>query len=96
VPGSFREQLVERRKAMIDVSLVAMLHTIRAFLDEAARAIVQYALKRGRLAPKGPRMAKTTLVLRGLLNDGLFFRAVRLFGVHRGMDAWVGMKRSPR
>jgi all-trans-retinol dehydrogenase (NAD+) len=62
--------------------------------DEVAKAIVEYALKRGRFAPKRPRMVKTTLVLRGLLNDGLFFRAVRLFGVHRSMDAWVGKKRN--
>jgi hypothetical protein len=61
--------------------------------DEVAKGIVEYALKRGRFAPKRPRMVKTTLVLRGLLNDGLFFRAVRLFGVHRSMDAWVGRKR---
>ncbi len=29
-------------------------------------------------------------------HDGLFFRAVRLFGVHRSMEAWVGKKRSGR
>jgi all-trans-retinol dehydrogenase (NAD+) len=60
--------------------------------DAVAKAVVEYALKRGRFAPKRPRMVKTTLVLRGLLNDGLFFRAVRFFGVHRSMDAWVGKK----
>ncbi len=61
--------------------------------DAAAKAIVEYALKRGRFAPKRPRSLKTTLVLRGLLNDGGFFRAIRLFGVHRSMDSWRGTKR---
>ena len=34
--------------------------------DEVAKAIVEYALKRGRFAPIRPRMVKITLVLRGL------------------------------
>lgn len=61
--------------------------------DEVAKAIVEYALKRGRFAPIRPRMVRTTLVLRGLLSGGGFFRAVRLFGVHHSMDSWVGQKR---
>jgi all-trans-retinol dehydrogenase (NAD+) len=61
--------------------------------DEVAKAIVEYALKRGRFAPIRPRSVKTTLVLRGLLNGGGFFRAMRLFGLHRSMDSWVGEKR---
>jgi all-trans-retinol dehydrogenase (NAD+) len=61
--------------------------------DEVAKAIVEYALKRGRFAPLRPRMVKTTLVLRGLLSGGGFFRTVRLFGVHHSMDSWVGQKR---
>ena len=60
--------------------------------DEVAKAIVEYALKRGRFAPIRPRMVKTTLVLRGLLSDGQFFRMVRLFGVHRSMDSWIGRR----
>ena len=60
--------------------------------DEVAKAIVEYGLKRGRFAPIRPRMVKTTLVLRGLLSGGAFFRAVRLFGVHHSMDSWVGAK----
>ncbi len=61
--------------------------------DEVAKAIVEYALKRGRFAPIRPRMVKTTLILRGLLSGGGFFRTVRMFGVHRSMDSWVGEKR---
>jgi NADP-dependent 3-hydroxy acid dehydrogenase YdfG len=64
--------------------------------DEVAKAIVEYALKRGRFAPKRPRTVKATLVLRGVLSDGGFFRAVRLFGVHRSMDSWVGTKKGRR
>ena len=64
--------------------------------DHVAKAVVEYALKKGRFAPKRPRMVKTTLVLRGLFNDGLFFRAVRFFGVHRSMDAWVGKRKGSR
>ena len=60
--------------------------------DEVAKAIVEYALKRGRVAPLRPRMVRTTLVLRGLLSGGVFFRTVRLFGVHRSMDSWTGAK----
>jgi all-trans-retinol dehydrogenase (NAD+) len=61
--------------------------------DEVAKAIVEYALKRGRLAPIRPRMVKITLVLRGLLSGGGFFRTMRLFGLHRSMESWVGTKR---
>ena len=61
--------------------------------DEVAKAIVEYALKRGRLAPKRPRSLKIGLVLRGLLPDGAFFRTTRFFGLHRNMDSWVGTKR---
>jgi all-trans-retinol dehydrogenase (NAD+) len=64
--------------------------------DDVAKAIVEYALKRGRFAPKRPRMVKATLVLRGLLSDGGFVRAVRFFGVHRNMDSWVGPKKGLR
>jgi hypothetical protein len=55
--------------------------------DDVAKPIVEYALKRGRFAPIRPRMGKTTLVLRGLLTSGRFFRATRLFGLHRSVDA---------
>jgi all-trans-retinol dehydrogenase (NAD+) len=182
VPGTFLEQPVEKWQKMVDVNLVALLHTTHAFLpgmnarnsgavvnvssgaatvgvaglavycatkwavwglteslrheswnagargvhwasihplyvaagmfagarfrgmsglllpqvrshDEVAKAIVEYALKRGRFAPKRPRTVKTGLVLRGLLPDGGFFRVVRFMGLHRNMDSWVGTKR---
>jgi hypothetical protein len=64
--------------------------------DEVAKAIVEYALKRGRFAPIRPRMVKTTLVLGGLLTSGGFFRATRLFGLHRSMDTWVGAQKGKR
>ena len=182
VPGTFLEQPVEKWQKMVDVNLVALLHTTHAFLpgmnarnsgaiinvssgaatvgvaglavycatkwavwglteslrheswnagkrgvhwasihplyiaeglfagarftgisgllfpqvrshDVVAKAIVERALKRGRLAPKRPRTLKIGVVLRGLLPDGAFFRATRLFGLHRNMDSWVGSKR---
>jgi all-trans-retinol dehydrogenase (NAD+) len=61
--------------------------------DAVAKAIVEYALKRRRFAPKRPRSVKIGIVLRGLLPDAAFFRTLRLIGVHRGMDSWVGTKR---
>ncbi len=61
--------------------------------DEVAKAIVEYALKRGRLAPLRPRMVRATLVFRGLLPAGGFVRVTRLFGLHRTMDRWVGPRK---
>ncbi|HUJ73713.1 MAG TPA: short-chain dehydrogenase, partial [bacterium] len=58
--------------------------------DQVAKAIVEHALKRGRYAPLRPRTVRTTLVFRGLLPTGGFFRVVRLFGLHRTMDRWTG------
>jgi NAD(P)-dependent dehydrogenase (short-subunit alcohol dehydrogenase family) len=61
--------------------------------DEVAKAIVEYAVKKGRFAPFRPRSVRITLILRGLLPTGGFFRITRMIGVHRHMDRWTGPKR---
>jgi len=61
--------------------------------DEVAKAIVEHALKRGRYAPLRPRTVRATLVLRGLLPTGAFFRVTRMFGLHRTMVRWVGPRK---
>jgi NAD(P)-dependent dehydrogenase (short-subunit alcohol dehydrogenase family) len=62
--------------------------------DEVAKAIVEYAIKRGRFAPLRPRSVKLTLVLRGLLPTGGFFRITRMLGVHHHMERWTGPKKA--
>jgi all-trans-retinol dehydrogenase (NAD+) len=61
--------------------------------DVVAKAIVEYALKRGRFAPKRPRSLKLGILARGLLPDAAFFRFLRLIGTNRGMESWTGEKR---
>ncbi len=60
--------------------------------DEVAKAIVEYAIKRGRFAPLRPRIVKITLIFRGILPTGGFFRITRMMGVHHHMDRWTGPK----
>jgi all-trans-retinol dehydrogenase (NAD+) len=58
--------------------------------DVVAKAIVESALKRGRGVVRRPRALRLGPLLRGLLPDALFQRALRALDVHRSMGRWTG------
>ena len=58
--------------------------------DVVAKAIVESALKRGRLSPKRPLTIKISSVFRGIFPDFIFQKIVRFFGVHKSMESWKG------
>lgn len=58
--------------------------------DVIARAIVESALKKGRLSPKRPYTLHLTPRIRALLPDPLFQRFLMLLGVTGSMNNWKG------
>ncbi|TVR70936.1 MAG: SDR family NAD(P)-dependent oxidoreductase [Spirochaetaceae bacterium] len=54
------------------------------------RAVVDWALKRGRRVVMRPRTVRLAVLLRGILPNRLFEKLVRILGVSHGMSGWHG------
>ncbi len=58
--------------------------------DVIAKAIVEYAIKKGQVIVKRPRMLQVALIGRGLFPATWGYLLLRLSGVSEGMKDWVG------
>lgn len=58
--------------------------------DIIAQAIVQDAVIKGKAVVMRPRSVRAAVLLRGILPSALFDRVVRLLGIHRSMQGFVG------
>ncbi|KAF0141235.1 MAG: short-chain dehydrogenase/reductase SDR [Stygiobacter sp.] len=58
--------------------------------DVIAKAIVNDALKRGKLVVRRPRSLRLSIILRGILPDFLFQKMLVMMGVHTSMHGFKG------
>ncbi|MDZ7763053.1 MAG: hypothetical protein U5K00_01315 [Melioribacteraceae bacterium] len=58
--------------------------------DVIAKAIVNDALKKGKLAVRRPQTLRLAILLRGILPDVVFQKMLLVMGVHKSMSNWKG------
>ena len=58
--------------------------------DVIAKAIVNDALKKGKLVVRRPRSLRLSIILRGILSDFLFQKMLVMMGVHTSMHGFKG------
>lgn len=58
--------------------------------DVVAKAIVEKAIRRGRLVVRRPRSLRLAILLRGILPEAVFNYVVRAMNVHTSMRSWTG------
>lgn len=61
--------------------------------DVVAKAVVEDAIKRKAYSPKRPRSVNLTLLMRALLPDSIFQKALVLLGINNSMRNWKGREK---